>query len=250
MKILGIHDGHNSGATLLVDGAIAASVCEERLTRVKNEVGYPRLSIAEVLSIAGVDASELDQVVYASNFMHSAEHLATAKEWYRANKEDQLRDAKRDKRYLKAVFDTRKQERIEQVREQLGVNEEQISFVEHHLAHGAAAYFGAPFDLNEPVLILTCDGAGDGVSASVSIGRKGEIERVAETSRKASLGKVYSRVTYALGLTPWEHEYKVMGLAPYAEQKYAQEICDILKEHLKLSDDGLRFELVSDLESS
>lgn len=250
MKILGIHDGHNSGATLLVDGRIVASVCEERLTRVKNEVGYPRLSIAEVLDIEGLSGAQLDQVVYASNFMHSAEHLQTAGEWYRAGKDDQIRDAQRDKSYLKAVFNTRRQERIDQVCAQLGVDAAKVSFVEHHLAHGAAAYYGAPLALNEPVLILTCDGAGDGVSASVSIGRGTQIERIAETSRRASLGKVYSRVTYALGLKPWEHEYKVMGLAPYAEQKYAEEIRDILKEHLTLSDDGLRFELVSDLESS
>jgi carbamoyltransferase len=250
MKILGIHDGHNSGATLLIDGAIAAAVCEERLTRRKNEVGYPKLSIDEVLSVAGVAASELDQVVYASNFMHTAEHLETAAEWYRAGKEDQERDAKRDKSYLKAVFDTRKQERIDQAVVHLGISSDRVSFVEHHLAHGAAAYYGAPMALNEPILILTCDGAGDGVSASVSIGNGTEIKRIAQTQRKASLGKVYSRVTYALGLKPWEHEYKVLGLAPYSEQKYAEEIRDILKEHLTLSKDGLSFELVNDLESS
>jgi carbamoyltransferase len=178
MKILGIHDGHNSGATLLIDGAIAAAVCEERLTRRKNEVGYPKLSIDEVLSVAGVAASELDQVVYASNFMHTAEHLETAAEWYRAGKEDQERDAKRDKSYLKAVFDTRKQERIDQAVVHLGISSDRVSFVEHHLAHGAAAYYGAPMALNEPILILTCDGAGDGVSASVSIGNGTEIKRI------------------------------------------------------------------------
>lgn len=250
MKILGIHDGHNSGATLLIDGEIAAAVCEERLTRNKNEVGYPHRSIDEVLSIAGIAAEELDQVVYASNFMHTAEHLATAAEWYRAGREDQERDSKRDKSYLQAVFDKRRKERIDQAVNHLGVSPEKVSFVEHHLAHGAAAYYGAPFDLDEPVLILTCDGAGDGLSATVSIGKGTQIERIAETRRSASLGKVYSRVTYALGLKPWEHEYKVMGLAPYAEQKYAEEIRDVLKEHLTLSEDGLRFELVTDLESS
>ncbi|MDG1286932.1 MAG: carbamoyltransferase C-terminal domain-containing protein [Rickettsiales bacterium] len=250
MKILGIHDGHNSGATLLIDGEIVAAVCEERLTRNKNEVGYPRLSIDEVINIAGIASDALDQVVYASNFMHSMDHLSKANIWYRAGKEDQQRDAKREKTYLKAVFDVRKQERIQQAVKHLGVSPENVSFVEHHLAHGAAAYYGAPFELDEPVLILTCDGAGDGVSASVSIGNGTKIERIAETKRKASLGKVYSRVTYALGLTPWEHEYKVMGLAPYAEQKYAEEIRDILKEHLTLSEDGLSFELVTDLESS
>jgi len=250
MKILGIHDGHNSGATLLVDGKIAAAVCEERLTRKKNEIGYPEKSIDDVLGLANCRPDELTSVVYASNFMHSQDHLARASEWYRSGRLDQERDSKRDAGYLKAVFDQRRGERIDQVVEQLGVSPDKIGFVEHHLAHGAAAYYGAPFALDEPVLILTCDGAGDGLSATVSIGRGTGIERIAATPRKASLGKVYSRVTYALGLTPWEHEYKVMGLAPYADSRYAEEIRDILHDHLRLSDDGLSFALVGDLESS
>jgi carbamoyltransferase len=250
MKILGIHDGHNCGATLLVDGKIVAAVCEERLTRRKNELGYPKQSIEEVLDIAGVEGSNLDQVAYASNFMHTAEHLDSALEWYRVGREEQIRDRQRDKSYLQAVFEKRRQERIDQATMHLGIPKERVSFVEHHLAHGAAAYYGAPFKLDEPTLILTCDGAGDGLSATVAIGNGTRIERIAATPRKASLGKVYSRVTYLLGLQPWEHEYKVMGMAPYADRKYAEEIRDILKEHLRLSDDGLSFELANDLESS
>lgn len=250
LKLLGIHDGHNCGATLLVDGEIVAAVCEERLTRRKNELGYPEKSIVEVLDIAQVEASDVDQVAYASNFMHTAEHLDKAVEWYRAGAEEQIRDQQRDRSYLQAVFDKRRQERVRQVTAHLGIADHKVSFVEHHLAHGAAAYYGAPFDLNEPTLILTCDGAGDGLSATVSIGNGTRIERIAATSRKASLGKVYSRVTYLLGLQPWEHEYKIMGMAPYAERKYAEEVRDILREHLKLSADGLSFECANDLESS
>lgn len=250
MIILGIHDGHNSGATLLVDGRIEASVCEERLTRTKNEVGYPQNSIDEVLSIGGIAAAAIDQVVYASNFMHSVDHLSSAMQWYRVGKDDQVRDDKRDNSYLQAVFESRKRERIDQVCQHLGAEPQHVSFVEHHLAHAAAAYYGSPFDLNEPVLILTCDGAGDGLSATVSIANGSKIERISQTPRSASLGKLYSRVTYALGLKPWEHEYKVMGLAPYAEHKYAVEIRDIFKELLRVSKDGLGFELAGDLESS
>lgn len=250
MKILAIHDGHNSGATLLVDGKIIASVSEERLTRKKNEIGYPRLSVEEVLSIGNCAASEVDHVVYASNFMHSADHLARASEWYRSGLNDQRRDAKQTDGYLKAVFDKRRAERIKDVVNQIGLSGDRISFVDHHLAHGAAAYFGSHFSLEEPILILTCDGAGDGLSATVSVGQGTKISRLAETPRKASIGKVYSRVTYILGLTPWEHEYKVMGLAPYADPKYAEEIRDVLREHLTLSEDGLSLALAGEVESS
>ena len=89
MIILGIHDGHNSGATLLDNGYIVASVSEERLTRNKNEVGYPRLSIDEVLRLGKISPDEVSSIVYASNFMHSREHLLNAGAWYKASKAEQ-----------------------------------------------------------------------------------------------------------------------------------------------------------------
>lgn len=250
ITILGIHDGHNSGASLLQDGEITFSISEERLTRNKNEVGYPYKSINEILELSKINPDELNNVVYASNFMHTVNHLKNASEWYKAGKSEYIRDSKREKSYLKAVFDQRRRERIQQVIDHLKVGKNKIKFKDHHESHGAAAYFGSPFDLNKETLILTCDGAGDGLCATVSIANSGNIKRIASTSRKASLGKIYSRVTYMLGLTPWEHEYKVMGLAPYSDKKYALEIKNILKELLKVSEDGMGFELCSDLESS
>ena len=74
--ILGIHDGHNYGATLIRDGEIVASVCEERITRRKNEVGYPRRAIEDCLRISGIDPSQLTEIANASLFMHRPEYLA------------------------------------------------------------------------------------------------------------------------------------------------------------------------------
>ena len=78
MIILGIHDGHNCGASLLRNGEIIASVSEERLNR-KNEVGYPKNSIDEVLKLVNLDPNQVDEFVYASNFMHNAKHLKDKK---------------------------------------------------------------------------------------------------------------------------------------------------------------------------
>ena len=250
MLILGIHDGHNSGATLLNDGVIAASVSEERLSRVKNEVGYPRRSIDDVLRIAGCTKADLDAIVYASNFMHSESHLRTAAEWYRVGQEDQQKDKLKAPEYLRAIFNTRRRERIEQALEHLGGTPERISFVDHHLAHAAAAYYGSHYRTEEPVLVLTCDGAGDGLSATVSIAEHGTLRRLAATKRDASVGKLYSRVTYLLGLTPWEHEYKVMGLAPYADPKRTATLLDVFRSLVVLGDDGLTFKVAGDLETS
>ena len=249
--ILGIHDGHNCGATLTRGGAIVASVSEERLVRRKNAIGYPRRAIEEVLRIGGIEPRQIADVVYASLFMHTASHLEDISQWYAVGIEEQIADARTPPEYGRSIFETRKRERIAQVVDHLGVPAANVGFVEHHLAHLAAAYFTAPraaFD--RPVLGLTCDGAGDGLCATVSICRGNTIERIAKTDRNASVGKIYSRVTYLMGMTPWEHEYKLMGLAPYADPKRAEEAAKPLHRLLGLSDDGLGFALKTELSTN
>lgn len=249
--ILGIHDGHNCGASLCRDGRIVASVSEERLVRRKNAVAYPRNAVEAVLRICGVDASELCDIVYASLFMHKRDYLENVSSWYAVGEAEQKADAKRPKEYAAAIFEQRKRERIEEVCNHLGVPAERVSFVEHHLAHAAAAYYTAPFvGGDRPILALTCDGAGDNISATVSVCRGNNIRRIAETGRHASLGKIYSRVTFLMGMTPWEHEYKLMGLAPYADRGHADEAANPLRRLLKLSGDGLRFELGTSLSTN
>jgi carbamoyltransferase len=249
--ILGIHDGHNCGATLTRGGAIVASVSEERLVRRKNAIGYPRRAIEEVLRIGGVRAQDLADVVYASLFMHTASHLEDISQWYAVGMEEQIADARRPPEYGRSIFEARKRERIAQAADHLDVPTDRISFVEHHLAHLAAAYFTAPReDAAHPVLGLTLDGAGDGLCATVSICRGNKIERIASTDRDASIGKIYSRVTYLMGMTPWEHEYKLMGLAPYADPARAEEAATHLHSLVGLSDDGLTFRLKTDLSTN
>ena len=249
--ILGIHDGHNCGATLTRGGTIVASVSEERLVRRKNAIGYPRRAIEEVLRLGGIRAQDLADVVYASLFMHAASHLEDISQWYAVGMEEQIADARRPAEYGRSIFEARKRERIAHAADHLGVPASRISFVEHHLAHLAAAYFTAPRrDAASPVLGLTLDGAGDGLCATVSICRGNRIERIASTGRDASIGKIYSRVTYLMGMTPWEHEYKLMGLAPYADPARAENAAGHLHKLIGLSDDGLTFRLKTDLSTN
>ncbi len=91
---------------------------------------------------------------------------------------------------------------------------ERMEPVEHHLAHASAAYYTCPWP-DEPVLVLTCDGSGDRLCATVSMGERGELTRIAQISEHDSIGRLYAMVTRYLGMAPLEHEYKVMGLAPY-----------------------------------
>ncbi len=251
MHILGLHDGHNSGATLVSDGVVVASVSEERLSRRKNDVGYPRRAIEEVLRIAGVDASDLAEVVYASLFMHAPNYLTDVGPWYRVGLADQRAAAARPNEYQQLVFEQRKRERIDQVVDHIGVAPDRVRFVEHHLAHLAAAYYTAPWrEPGRPVLGLTCDGAGDNLCATVSICRDNEFDRIAATSRHASLGKIYSRVTFLMGMTPWEHEYKLMGLAPYADPERSDLAAEPLRQLLRIGEDGLGFAQAGELSTN
>ena len=109
--ILGIHDGHNCGASISYNGKIICSILEERLTRRKNEVGYPVKAIEECLKIAKLDVVDLYKVVLATNFMHHPSYLENIAPWYLVGARDQERDSKVSKRYQKDVFVKRKMER-------------------------------------------------------------------------------------------------------------------------------------------
>ncbi len=248
IHLLGIHDGHNCGATLTRNGVVVASVSEERLTRRKNEVGYPARAVEEVLRLGGVSARELDEVVYASLFMHGKSYLTDLEPWYRVGLAEQRAARSQPKEYQKIVFERRRQERVKEVCDHLEIDAGRVAFLDHHLCHVAAAYYTSPYaHEGKPVLGLTCDGSGDNLAGSVSVCRDGRIERLASISRHASIGKVYSRVTMLMGMTPWEHEYKIMGLAPYADRERADRAAEPLRGLLRISDDGLRIEQAGEL---
>ncbi len=84
------------------------------------------------------------------------------------------------------------------------------------MAHAAAAYYGLG-NYDQDILVLTNDGEGDGLCATVNRGRSGKIERLGSVPRSESIGNLYSVITFMLGMVPLEHEYKLMGMAPYAE---------------------------------
>src|SRR5262249_14551466 len=96
-------------------------------------------------------------------------------------------------------------------------------------------------DPKQKYLVLTCDGAGDGLCASVRIFGSGEVQEISTTDWDNSLGALYAWVTFAMGLMPMEHEYKLMGMAPYASDRSADEAANMFRAYLGLSGDGLSF---------
>ena len=135
-------------------------------------------------------------------------------------------------------FDTA-QKRRRQVHEHLGIDEQKMILVEHHKTHSYYAYFGSPFRKRK-VLILTADGVGDHLNATVSVAdEEGNIRRISESYNLNSIGRVYAQVTQLLGMKALEHEYKVMGLAPYAKDVDIDRVYPIFRNVLQA--DGLEF---------
>jgi len=223
MKILGVHDGHNSSACLLEEGVVTWAIQRERMTNKKNDSGMPEEPIAEILKHTG----ELDEVALATYFIHERDWFIDQLFWKEKTWRDSLINSftwpftKRFSPYF--LNRTRDRQRLlgKVLKEHgfLGWDETNIKVVEHHTAHAASAFYGSHYEPGEQVLVLTADGSGDGLSSTVSMGyMDGRLIRLDKfnSTRDGSIGEIYSLVTYYLGLRPWNDEYKVMGLAPYS----------------------------------
>ncbi len=233
--VLGISDSITSGAALVVDGRIVAAVNEERLNRMKMSTGWPRLAISEVLRIAGVEVQEVEAVAVATQnlFWHP---IAAPMNGYFEGKTWSL-----DKKLmmglgsagasifgnvpsvripyyrLKSLFCLRRRIAVRGELAKLGIQAPH-SYVDHHLAHAASAYFtGGKTDAT----IVTLDGAGDNISATVYLGCKGELHRITAVSSYDSIGNFYSYVTHILGFSAHKHEGKITGLAAFGEPVHA-----------------------------
>jgi len=247
MYILGIHDGHNCGATIVKDGKVCVSILEERITRKKNEVGFPKNSILSCLKFLNIKKKDISYAVYSSKFMHSKQHLGDPLTWYKLGYDDQLNDKIKPKNYEKIIYEKRKEERQKEVIKTLNISVDKIKFYDHHFCHMLSSFYTAPFNNNKNILCITADGSGDNLSGTVYVYKNYEFKRIAVTKRDASLGKIYSRVTALMGMKPWEHEFKVMGLAPYSNPVYLTKIKNIFKSLIYFNKDHLCFKKKTNL---
>jgi len=238
---LGIHDGHNSAAALFMDGKIVYALQEERLTGIKNFFGFPEKSVDEILKMANISPEQIDKVCMASNYQATARDPRSFTEDFENRYKTKLRH-----KLLRGVLgsalweEIRVKQRTRQRKKLMqgwSISEDKAHFYDHHTAHAATAYYGMKED-NNPYLVLTLDGGGDRLSASVSIGKNGKLKRIAETPQTDSLGEIYAVTTHMLGFIPLEHEYKLMGMAAYASPKYSREIAEIFHQYIALDTDN------------
>jgi carbamoyltransferase len=222
-RVVGVHNGHNSSAAVVEDGLLAFALQEERLTRVKNQGGLPKLTLQRIAS----DFPAMDLASEGLPMAFGGRNL-TACDWqkdailksYGQRSSGPVGSLKRLARRSAFVSDSINLVKFHNLENELKTvlpreRPDALGF-DHHLSHAAAAYFGWG-KMDEKVLILTCDGAGDCACASVSIGEHGTLKTIARTEESHSVGAFFGKITYLLGMVPMEHEYKVMGLAPYAE---------------------------------
>ena len=265
MYFLGINWEIISGSALLKDGHIVASVSEERFTRNKKEISFPKSAIKYCLqfvdnskTIDGVGIASLDcsypRLLYQSSNFSVSDFIREQHEvWYPQIYEGkQVDDAIvfKDKwvcdqypneywrEYSPAKKVTFTEESIDIIADFLEIDRTLVVRIEHHYCHAYYGYHFSPFQ-QEKVVVITIDGAGDdGINATVSIVENGKFRRIYATD-KCILGRVYSHITLLLGMGRKEHEYKVMGLAPYAKSKDAYHAYEIFSSILSL--DGIEF---------
>jgi carbamoyltransferase len=232
MKILGISAFyHDSAATLLIDGEIAAAAQEERFTRIKHDKNYPKKSIEFCLDFCGLSIDDVDYVCFYEKPFKKFDrlintHLSFFPDGYRYFKES-MTEWIGSKIFLKG--------QILNELNKLSSNSKwkgELVFSEHHLSHAASAFYPSPF---ESSAILTIDGVGEWTTTSYGVGKGSNIEISKEIHFPHSLGLLYSAFTSYVGFKVNSGEYKLMGLAAYGEPIYA----DLIKNNLvDIKDDG------------
>ncbi|MBI5774605.1 MAG: carbamoyltransferase [Verrucomicrobia bacterium] len=217
---------HDSAAALVVDGRIVAAAQEERFTRIKHDYHFPKNAVACCLREAKLAPEQVDYVVFYDKPLLKFDRLL---ETYLAYAPAGLQS------FLMAMplWLKTKLHLPREIRASLdGKFKKRIAFTGHHESHAASAFFPSPYD---EAAILTLDGVGEWDTATIGHGKGNKIEMLKTMHFPHSLGLLYSAFTYFTGFKVNSGEYKLMGLAPYGEPKYADVILDKL---IDLKEDG------------
>lgn len=226
MNILGIWDGHDSGAALLSDGKIVFASNEERYTKRKLEVSFPKNSIRHALAYAGIKPSDIDVVAFPTTELTktASRIFPSQKESYYAFRRRKMLKPRTDSirhyaKYLMTLVGplpgcafASKHMIISELRS-LGFYNPRIMSVDHHRAHASTAAFTSGF---RKQIVITMDGIGDGVSGSVSLMEDGELKLMKKIPGRDSIGIFYEQVTNIIGMRELEDEGKVMAMADYS----------------------------------
>jgi carbamoyltransferase len=214
---------HDAAACLLRDGVIVAAAEEERFTRKKHDAGFPEHAAQYCLQAGGIDAADLDYVVFYEKPLLKFERVLSSYAATFPRSRDMFVRAMQtwlgDKLWIRG-----------RIRKELDYPGE-ILFGEHHVSHAASAYFPSPFS---EAAVLTADGVGEWATTTLGFGDGIDLELTHEIRYPHSLGLLYSAFTAYLGFEVNEGEYKVMGMAAHGQPAYA----DRVRQLIHLAEDG------------
>jgi len=216
---------HDSAAALVVDGEIVCAAQEERFSRRKHDSEFPKQAIDFCLQFAGLSAEQLDYVGFYEKPVIKFErlietYLAFAPAGYRSF------------RQALPLWLKQKLHVPREIRRGIPGFKKRIVFLDHHQSHAASAFYPSPFDV---AAILTMDGVGEWSTSCIGLGQGNKLRLQQEVRFPHSLGLLYSAFTYYLGFRVNSGEYKLMGLAPYGEPTFKEQILEHL---IDLKDDG------------
>jgi len=276
MVVLGIWDGTPASAALVIDGKLSTSIAEERLTRKKNEYGYPVHAIQSVLDSACITIDDVDHVAMSTvslspTYFYTLRNTTfSIKDYWKEQNEywyPKFYEGK-DPKYLDIFSDRVDPEfpydeslikdetdskgmwnaRLDHLCRTLGISKDIVSVHDHHSCHAYYGYIANTDRHNEDVLVYTMDGNGDKSNGTVWIGKSGKKLEIISRTNNCNIGRMYRYATLLLGMRPADHEYKVMGLAAYNNHKYGKEAYDIYAETLQV--DGLDFKYKTEVKGN
>jgi carbamoyltransferase len=269
MNLLSIHDGHNCGVSIFINGKLICSLSEERITRNKNEYGFPFHSINRSLKYANLKRNEISQVAVSTKKLppkyflvkrnttfNNEDYFKEQNEyWYKKiyeNKKIKYLNVFKNKRIIKSKlyynfkkirneddFEGMLNARKDYISRFFALPKEKIFFYDHHECHAYYGFYGNPIKYKKTCVVVL-DGGGDDTNASIWTPKKNKLAEVYRTNI-GNLGRMYRYITLMLCMKPTEHEFKVMGLAGYAlnNNNYYKKVLKIFKETLYVS--GIRF---------
>ena len=225
MRFLGLSAYyHDSAAALVQDGEVIAAAQEERFTRKKHDSRFPHQAIRSCLEATGTRPGDIDVVAFYDKPFLKFERLLETYLAFAPRGFTSFRQALplwiKEKLFQRHLLASELAELDD------GVDwEKRLLFSEHHLSHAASAFFPSPF---ECAAVLTMDGVGEWTTTSLALGNGRDLKVIREIHFPHSLGLLYSAFTYYTGFKVNSGEYKVMGLAPYGDPRYA----NVIRERL------------------
>jgi carbamoyltransferase len=224
------------------DGKIVYVIQEERPTKEKNRHDFPFAAIQLALEKTGLKPNDIDEIGMNGFTIAKPRDRKGILDQYKSflNPASVL-SFKKKLQEIPFVYKQYVQKnqgvRFSNLAKAGFTDKSKVKFVDHHLTHAATAYYGNG-NFEDDVLVLTNDGAGDDLCATISIGSKGKLERISAVSHKDSVATLYAYFTFLTGMVPLEHEYKIMGMAPYAGKAGSKKIADELRAMFQFSEDG------------